>query len=65
MRVLKTKIDELQESIGALLHTLIRNDQDSHKHQEKILLLEKKKEAFKVCVKLIERKNTITDKSRS
>ena len=65
MRVLKSKIDELPESIGALLQTLIRNDQDSHKHQEKILLLEKKKEAFKVCVKLIERKNTITDKSRS
>ena len=29
MRVLKSKIDELQESIGALLQTLIRNDQDS------------------------------------
>ena len=38
MRVLKSKIDELQESIGALLQTLIRNDQDSHKHQEKILI---------------------------
>lgn len=51
---LQSKIDELQLSIGAVSQTLKRNEKDEQKHQEKIFQLEKKKEAFKVWVKLNE-----------
>ena len=54
LQELNKKIDELQMTIGALSQTLKRNEEDSQKHQEKILQLEKKKEAFKVWVKLQE-----------
>ncbi|WP_122894113.1 AAA family ATPase [Arcobacter peruensis] len=50
----QSKIDELQLNIGAVSQTLKRNEQDRQKHQEKILQLEKKKEAFKVWIKLNE-----------
>tara|TARA_B100001063_G_scaffold245448_1_gene281203 strand:- start:4517 stop:5122 length:606 start_codon:yes stop_codon:yes gene_type:complete len=54
LQELQSKIDELQLSIGAVSQTLKRNEQDRAKHQEKILQLEKKKEAFKVWIKLNE-----------
>ena len=54
LQELQSKIDELQLSIGAVSQTLKRNEQDRQKHQEKILQLEKKKEAFKVWIKLNE-----------
>ena len=54
LQELQSKIDELQLSIGAVSEVLKRNEQDRQKHQEKILQLEKKKEAFKVWIKLNE-----------
>ena len=54
LQELQSKIDELQENIGALSQTLKRSEEDSQKHKEKIQDLEKKKEAFKVWVKLNE-----------
>jgi DNA repair protein SbcC/Rad50 len=54
LQTLQSKIDELQEIIGALSQTLKRNEEDSQKHKEKIQILEQKKEAFKVWVKLNE-----------
>ena len=54
LQKLQSKIDELQENIGALSQTLKRNEEDSQKHKEKIQELEEKKEKFKVWVKLNE-----------
>ena len=51
---IQSKIDELQLNIGAISQILERNKQDRQKHEEKILKLEKKKESFKVWVKLNE-----------
>jgi exonuclease SbcC len=52
LQELQSKIDELLQSIGATVQILKRNEEDRAKHQEKILQLEKKKEEFKVWVKL-------------
>ena len=51
---LQTTIDELQKSIGSLEKELEINAQNIKKHEDKIKELEKKKEAFKVWVKLNE-----------
>jgi len=54
LQELQSKIDELQLSIGAVSQTLKRNQEDSKKYQDKIKELDKKKEAFKVWIKLNE-----------
>ncbi len=51
---LKIKSDELQLSIGEISAILKRDNEDRLKNQVKILELEKKKEKFKVWVKLNE-----------
>ena len=51
---LKTKTDELQLGIGEISAILNRDKQDRLKNEEKIKELEKKKEKFKVWVKLNE-----------
>lgn len=51
---LKTRSDALQLSIGEISAILKRDNEDRLKNQEKILELEKKKEKFKVWVKLNE-----------
>jgi len=54
LKELQTNIDELQKSIGSLEKELEINASNIKKHQDKIKELEKKKEAFKVWVKLNE-----------
>jgi exonuclease SbcC len=54
LQELQLKIDELQLSIGALSQTLKRDSEDREKNEIKILQLEKKKDAFKVWIKLNE-----------
>lgn len=49
---LQTSTDELQKSIGSLEKELEINASNLKKHEDKIKELEKKKEAFKVWVKL-------------
>ena len=51
---LQTAIDELQKSIGSLEKELEINASNMKKHEDKINDLEKKKEAFKVWIKLNE-----------
>ena len=51
---LQTIIDELQKSIGSLEKELEINASNVKKHEDKIKELEKKKEAFKVWIKLNE-----------
>lgn len=51
---LQTTIDELQKSIGSLEKELEINASNIKKHEDKIKELEKKKEAFKVWIKLNE-----------
>ncbi|BAK72769.1 AAA family ATPase [Arcobacter sp. L] len=51
---LQTAIDELQKSIGSLEKELEINASNMKKHEDKIKELEKKKEAFKVWIKLNE-----------
>lgn len=51
---LQTTIDELQKSIGSLEKELEINAINNKKHEDKIKELEKKKEAFKVWIKLNE-----------
>ena len=52
--LLGQKVDALQESIGSDKKELELNQENSDKHKERIVSLEKKKEAFKVWVKLNE-----------
>ncbi len=54
LQELQLKVDELQLSIGALSQTLKRDSEDREKNEVKLLQLEKKKETFKVWVKLNE-----------
>ncbi|MCT7485591.1 AAA family ATPase [Aliarcobacter cryaerophilus] len=54
LKELQTIIDELQKSIGSLEKELEINASNMKKHEDKIKELEKKKEAFKVWVKLNE-----------
>lgn len=51
---LQTSIDELQKSIGSLEKELEINTSNMKKHENKIKELEKKKEVFKVWIKLNE-----------
>ncbi|MFX4251675.1 AAA family ATPase [Aliarcobacter butzleri] len=51
---LQTTIDELQKSIGSLEKELEINASNMKKHEDKIKELEKKKESFKVWIKLNE-----------
>ncbi|MFW2600792.1 AAA family ATPase [Aliarcobacter butzleri] len=52
LKELQTIIDELQKSIGSLEKELEINASNMKKHEDKIKELEKKKEAFKVWIKL-------------
>jgi exonuclease SbcC len=52
--LLGQKVDALQESIGSDKKELEHNQQNSDKHKEQIVSLQKKKESFKVWVKLNE-----------
>ncbi len=52
LKSVQKKIDNLQLNIGAKEEILKRDKQDREKHEEKIVKLEKKKEAFKIWVKL-------------
>ncbi|MFA7084240.1 MAG: SbcC/MukB-like Walker B domain-containing protein [Arcobacteraceae bacterium] len=52
LKELQTTIDELQKSIGSIEKELEINAQNIKKHEDKIKELQKKKEAFKVWVKL-------------
>jgi exonuclease SbcC len=52
LKDLQNRIDELQKSIGSLEKELEINANNSKKHEDKIKALEKKKEHFKVWVKL-------------
>ncbi len=52
--LLEQKVNALQESIGSDKKELEINKDNSDKHKERILSLQKKKEAFKVWVKLNE-----------
>lgn len=52
LKELQTIIDELQKSIGSLEKELEINAINNKKHEDKIKELEKKKEAFKVWIKL-------------
>ncbi len=54
LKELQTIIDELQKSIGSLEKELEINALNLQKHADKIKELEKKKEAFKVWIKLNE-----------
>ncbi len=54
LKELQTSIDELQKSIGSLEKELEINASNIKKHEDKIKELEKKKEAFKVWIKLNE-----------
>ncbi|MFW2581155.1 AAA family ATPase [Aliarcobacter butzleri] len=54
LKELQTIIDELQKSIGSLEKEFEINASNMKKHEDKIKELEKKKEAFKVWVKLNE-----------
>ncbi|WP_418185531.1 SbcC/MukB-like Walker B domain-containing protein [Aliarcobacter vitoriensis] len=54
LKELQTIIDELQKSIGSLEKELEINASNMKKHEDKIIELEKKKEAFKVWIKLNE-----------
>lgn len=54
LKELQTAIDELQKSIGSLEKELEINASNMKKHQDKIKESEKKKEAFKVWIKLNE-----------
>ena len=54
LKELQTTIDELQKSIGSLEKELEINASNMKKHEDKIKELEKKKEAFKVWIKLNE-----------
>ncbi|KLE07955.1 lantibiotic ABC transporter [Aliarcobacter butzleri L354] len=54
LKELQTIIDELQKSIGSLEKELEINTSNMKKHEDKIKELEKKKEAFKVWIKLNE-----------
>lgn len=54
LKELQTIIDELQKSIGSLEKELEINAINNKKHEDKIIELEKKKEAFKVWIKLNE-----------
>ncbi|MCT7510692.1 hypothetical protein N5U26_10015 [Aliarcobacter cryaerophilus] len=54
LKELQTIIDELQKSIGSLEKELEINASNMKKHEDKINDLEKKKEAFKVWIKLNE-----------
>ncbi|MGJ0329885.1 hypothetical protein NG755_09265 [Aliarcobacter cryaerophilus] len=54
LKELQTIIDELQKSIGSLEKELEINASNMKKHEDKIKELEKKKEAFKVWIKLNE-----------
>ena len=54
LKELQTTIDELQKSIGSLEKELEINTSNMKKHEDKIKELEKKKEAFKVWIKLNE-----------
>ncbi|MEV9615379.1 AAA family ATPase [Aliarcobacter butzleri] len=52
LKELQTTIDELQKSIGSLEKELEINASNMKKHEDKIIEVEKKKEAFKVWIKL-------------
>lgn len=52
LKELQTSIDELQKSIGSLEKELEINASNMKKHENKIKELEKKKETFKVWIKL-------------
>ncbi|WP_138626029.1 AAA family ATPase [Aliarcobacter butzleri] len=54
LKELQTIIDELQKSIGSLEKELEINASNMKKHEDKIKELEKKKETFKVWIKLNE-----------
>lgn len=54
LKELQSNIDELQKSIGSLEKELEINASNIKKHEDKIKELDKKKEAFKVWVKLNE-----------
>ncbi|KLE01431.1 AAA family ATPase [Aliarcobacter butzleri] len=54
LKELQTIIDELQKSIGSLEKELEINASNMKKHEDKIKELEKKKEAFKIWIKLNE-----------
>lgn len=54
LKELQTATDELQKSIGSLEKELEINASNMQKHENKIKELEKKKEAFKVWIKLNE-----------
>ena len=54
LKELQTTIDELQKSIGSLEKELEINASNMKKHEDKIKELQKKKEAFKVWIKLNE-----------
>ena len=54
LNTLQTSIDELQKSIGSIETQLEINATNRKKHEDKIAQLEKKKESFKVWVKLNE-----------
>lgn len=54
LKELQTATDELQKSIGSLEKELEINASNMKKHEDKIKELEKKKEAFKVWIKLNE-----------
>lgn len=54
LKELQVNIDELQKSIGSLEKELEINASNMKKHEDKIKELEKKKEAFKVWIKLNE-----------
>ncbi|WP_148625014.1 AAA family ATPase [Aliarcobacter cryaerophilus] len=54
LKELQTIIDELQKSIGSLEKELEINASNMKKHEDKIKELQKKKEAFKVWIKLNE-----------
>jgi DNA repair protein SbcC/Rad50 len=54
LKKLQTAIDEVQKSIGSLEKELEINALNNKKHEDKIKELQKKKEAFKVWIKLNE-----------
>ena len=54
LQEIKIKSDQLQQNIGEITAVLKRDTEDREKHQEKIQELDKKKEKFKVWVKLNE-----------
>lgn len=54
LQELQLKINELQLGIGALSQTLKRDKEDREKNEDKRVKLEKKKDAFRVWVKLNE-----------